>query len=256
MTPILVAHRGYAKKYPENSLLGLEQALLAGACMIELDVQMSADHQFVILHDSHFARTSGCIDSVFDLTINEVSKISVHEPERFANQFNPTPVPTLTQFINLLRQYPQATAFIEIKDESLERWGMDFVIERLQQVLMPCLEQCIIITFSYSALASVKKQGDYRIGWILTQFDDEHHQRAKNLQPDYLICNYKKISDEYRNTHQLWQDCGTWMLYDITEPGQAIDWAAYGVDLIETWDIGAMLQHPQLQQVACQHKVL
>ena len=255
MIPSLVAHRGYSQKYPENSLQGLEQALLTGACMIELDVQMCADHQFVILHDNNFDRTAACVDSVFDLNINEISKISVHEPRRFANQFNPTPVPTLAKFINLLKRYPQATAFIEIKDDSLAHWGMDFVIEKLQQVLMPCIDQCVIIAFSFDALVAVKQQGYYRIGWVLTQFDEDHHQRAKQLQPDYLICNYKKIPDDYRKTHTLWQDCGVWMLYDITDPAHALDWAAYGVELIETWDIGTMLQHPQLMQAACTHKL-
>jgi hypothetical protein len=46
------------------------------------------------------------------------------------------------------------------------------------------------------------------------------------------------------------------MLYDIVEPDQAVDWAARGVSLIETADIGGMLQDSRLKQRACPHGAL
>jgi hypothetical protein len=36
------------------------------------------------------------------------------------------------------------------------------------------------------------------------------------------------------------------MLYDIVDPQRALSWAARGVELIETRDIGALLQDPSL----------
>ena len=50
--PQLVGHRGYMAHYPENTWLGLEAALNAGACWLEFDVQMCAGGHFVLLHDS------------------------------------------------------------------------------------------------------------------------------------------------------------------------------------------------------------
>jgi hypothetical protein len=44
------------------------------------------------------------------------------------------------------------------------------------------------------------------------------------------------------------------MLYDIMDPGTALDWAQRGAALIETADIGKMLQHPVLGRRACQHE--
>ena len=38
------------------------------------------------------------------------------------------------------------------------------------------------------------------------------------------------------------------MLYDISDPALALEWANKGAELIETRDIGAMLQHPDLAQ--------
>jgi glycerophosphoryl diester phosphodiesterase len=36
--PLIIAHRGYRAKYPENTLVAFEAAIEAGADMIELDV--------------------------------------------------------------------------------------------------------------------------------------------------------------------------------------------------------------------------
>jgi glycerophosphoryl diester phosphodiesterase len=41
------------------------------------------------------------------------------------------------------------------------------------------------------------------------------------------------------------------MLYDISDPDLALQWADKGAELIETRDIGTMLQHPLLQQRRC-----
>ena len=254
MTPKLVAHRGDMHSHPENTLLAFESALKSGVCMIELDIQMSNDHQFIVLHDDDFKRTGGNSASVFELTQDEIAKISVHEPEKYGDQFKPAPVPLLTQIVDLLKQYPKATAFIEIKDASLDRWGLDFVMVKLQQALKSCVSQCVIIAFNYEALQKVKRDGIYRNGWVLTHFNEDSHRKAKQLKPDYLICNHTKIPEEYLLSHNLWQDCGSWMLYDITEPTLALKWSERGADLIETGDITAMLKHPELQKAACHHR--
>ncbi|MFV1985497.1 MAG: glycerophosphodiester phosphodiesterase family protein, partial [Thiohalomonadales bacterium] len=41
--PRIVAHRGYAKKYPENTLISISAAFDLGACFVEIDVQCLND---------------------------------------------------------------------------------------------------------------------------------------------------------------------------------------------------------------------
>jgi glycerophosphoryl diester phosphodiesterase len=253
--PKLVAHRGYMQDYPENSLSGIEQALRAGACMVEFDVQLSADHQLFVLHDTDFERTAGRPDSVFDLKQADIKKISVHEPQRFGSKFKPTPVPTLKQMMDLIKKYPEATAFVEIKDESLDRWGFEFVMYKLHEVLKPYASQCAVIAYNIKAVQDVKQRGLCRTGWVLTSFNEEHQLLAQQLKPDYLICNHEKLPDDFKLSNSPWQECGAWMLYDITDPEQALQWAKRGITLIETRDVGAMLKHSQLKKSACQHDV-
>jgi len=47
----LVAHRGWQRRYPENTLPAIKGALDAGARYIEVDVQLSADGVPVLFHD-------------------------------------------------------------------------------------------------------------------------------------------------------------------------------------------------------------
>ena len=57
INPQLVAHRGYSSQYPENTLLAIEQAFIAGACFVECDVQLTQDGVPVLLHDVTQSRT-------------------------------------------------------------------------------------------------------------------------------------------------------------------------------------------------------
>lgn len=53
-----VAHRGARSLAPENTLAAARAGLAAGADMWELDVQLTADDQLIVLHDSELTRTS------------------------------------------------------------------------------------------------------------------------------------------------------------------------------------------------------
>jgi len=243
MIPVLVAHRGYMEKYPENSLSAIRAALDAGACMVEFDVQMDANQQIVLLHDDDFKRTAGISQSIFKQ--QDYSQISVHEPKRLGDRFSPEPVPMLTQVIELLVQYPDTTALVEIKDESIQQWGMEKVVDQVLSCIELAKQQCVIISDNLDALLYVNNKTDYRIGWVIHRYDDVHHELADKHLPDFLICNYKRINRD------LWQGNWQWMLYDISDPALALEWANKGAELIETRDIGAMLQHPDLAQRAC-----
>ena len=59
-----IAHRGASGHGPENTMIAFQKALDMGAHMIELDLQITCDHQFVVLHDRSLLRTTGCRGSV------------------------------------------------------------------------------------------------------------------------------------------------------------------------------------------------
>ncbi|MBT8127260.1 MAG: glycerophosphodiester phosphodiesterase [Gammaproteobacteria bacterium] len=246
MIPLLVAHRGYMENYPENSLSSIKAALAVGACMVEFDVQMDASGQLLLLHDDNFERTAGIDSDLFNQ--RDCSHISVHEPKRLGDLFHPEPVPTLTQVLALLAKYPDAKAFVEIKHESLQQWGLERVMDALLVGLKPAQHQCVLIADNLQAIRYARRTSGIRIGWVIHRYDTVHHQQAEKHTPDYMICNYQRIVGD------LWQGSWQWMLYDITDPDLALLWADKGAQLIETRDIEAMLQHPQLQRRHCRSR--
>jgi len=247
--PQLVAHRGYMEKYPENTWAGLEAALNAGACWLEFDVQMCADGRFILLHDADFKRTGSDPRSVFSANSQTLQSISVHEPERLGERFFPAAAPGLDTVLKQLAGFPAAHALVEIKDESLDYWGMEKVMDALLDTLAPFRHQCTLIAYSAAALTYAQRQGDYATGWVLRKYDSQHRERAMQINPRFLICNENRIPPGETPWHGNWQ----WMLYDISDPQIALQWSARGIQLIETRDIKAMLQHPLLARKACRH---
>jgi glycerophosphoryl diester phosphodiesterase len=54
--PLIIAHRGFSARYPENTLPAIHAAIHAGADMVEIDIQQTADNQLVVFHDDRLDR--------------------------------------------------------------------------------------------------------------------------------------------------------------------------------------------------------
>ena len=249
MNPLLVAHRGYSAHNPENTLVGMRAALDAGACCIEFDVQMCADGEFVVMHDDRLLRTCGIDRSVFDMNLSELLVLSAHEAARFGEKFYPEPVPSLRQMLEFIAKHPALTAFVEIKEESLEHWGVQKVMQKLLADIEKYQQQCVIISFNAAAIAHVKQHSRLRGGWVMTKYDAAHRVIAEQLVPDYLVCNQRKI-----DTPDCWPGNWQWMLYGVETARLARDWGRRKVAYVETDHIAELLQDEILKQDACRHE--
>ena len=54
----VAAHRGWSKKYPENTMLSFKKALELGVDQLETDVRITRDNQLVLIHDATVDRTT------------------------------------------------------------------------------------------------------------------------------------------------------------------------------------------------------
>lgn len=235
--PQLIAHRGYSECYPENTLIGLEAALSAGADCIEFDVQFSKDAVPVVIHDNELRRTTGVDGFVNQTFAKQLASIYAGEPQRFGDQFNSEPIPALNAVLELLGQWPKATAFVEIKEETVEYFGVDSVASRMVSELAPYGSRCVLISFDFAVLEAAKRLGIKRTGWVIRKWSDDSLRLAQQLKPDVLLCNYKKIPDD---DNALWPGPWQWALYDVVDSDIALRWIKRGVHFIETWDVGAL----------------
>jgi glycerophosphoryl diester phosphodiesterase len=70
--PLVIAHRGASGLAPENTMAAFRLAVALGADGFELDVQLSADGQPVVIHDIRANRTTDCTGAVAALTAEEL----------------------------------------------------------------------------------------------------------------------------------------------------------------------------------------
>ena len=235
--PELVAHRGYALHYPENTLIGIEAAIRAGARFIEVDVQLTADKVPVLFHDRNMDRLCRVPGAIHDFTRAQLRDFNVLEFDRFGYKFAQNPVTTLAELGALLAQHPPVTAFIEIKRVAVEHFGVATVLERVLHSLAPVLAQCVLISYHIPVLAAARQQGDYRIGAILEKWRQRNNADVRALRPEFLFCDAADLP-RFGN---VGQDHAQVAVYEITDPQQALKLARRGASFIETFAIGEML---------------
>ena len=68
-------HRGDWRNYPENSRDAILSCIALGADIVELDVQMTKDGRFVLLHDNRLDRTTTGKGKVSEHTLAEVKEL-------------------------------------------------------------------------------------------------------------------------------------------------------------------------------------
>jgi len=62
MKVLNIAHRGARSLAPENTIAAAQKGLEVGADMWELDVQLTADGELIVMHDAKLTRTSDVVD--------------------------------------------------------------------------------------------------------------------------------------------------------------------------------------------------
>lgn len=124
--PLIIAHRGYSARYPENTLIAFEKALESGVQMIELDVTLTRDRKIVVIHDETLYRTTSGRGKVADYTLTELKMLDAGG--WFSDRFSGEAIPVLTEVLTLAGG--RATVNIEIKPEAYDPRHPKDAIER------------------------------------------------------------------------------------------------------------------------------
>lgn len=118
--PLPIAHRGGAKRFPENTLLAFGRAAALGFTHIETDIQLTRDREIVVLHDLSLERTTDGRGLTRDHDLAELRALdAAHRYTRDGRSFpyrgRGERIPTLEEAL---------TAFPEIRF-NLELKGLD-----------------------------------------------------------------------------------------------------------------------------------
>ena len=135
----VIAHRGGAELFFENTLTAFRNAEKLGVDAIECDVHLTRDGKLVIMHDPDLKRVAGIEKNISDLTLEEIKGIRLNGGET---------IPTLQEVIDELK----ITLVVEIK-------ASETVVEivKLLQSNPELLKRIIIICFDHRAILALKK---------------------------------------------------------------------------------------------------
>ena len=73
--PVVIAHAGGDQDYPHSTVYAYSQAAAAGADVLELDVQLTADGVLIVQHDDTVDRTTEASGPVAELTLAEIQAL-------------------------------------------------------------------------------------------------------------------------------------------------------------------------------------
>ncbi|UTR06824.1 glycerophosphodiester phosphodiesterase [Alkalihalobacillus sp. LMS6] len=124
----IYGHRGAMGIYPENTLPSFQEALANGVEGIELDVQLTKDNQFVVLHDPTVDRTTNGTGHVNEMSLEEVKRLSAGESFTHLKKYNESwmtiTIPTLEEALMMMASY-QIEVNIELKPNLSEKKGVE-----------------------------------------------------------------------------------------------------------------------------------
>nr|WP_206205885.1 glycerophosphodiester phosphodiesterase family protein [Thermococcus sp. Bubb.Bath] len=135
---MVLGHRGYSAKYPENTLLAFRKAIEAGADGVELDVWLTKDGEVVVIHDDSVDRVSSGTGKVKEMTLEELKSLDFGNGEKIL---------TLEEVFKAL---PDAIINVELKD-------IDAVKKTAELIKANNPERILVSSFNIDALREYRK---------------------------------------------------------------------------------------------------
>ena len=230
----LVAHRGWQLRYPENSRSAILAAIAAGVRYIEVDIQFSRDGVPILCHDVQLQRLTGKSLSIFDLDADQLQQVYCSEPSRLSTQFPVEAFMNTTQLMAIAKANPSCHFYIELKEESIEHFGLDYCLEALDNLL---LENCSLISFSLAAIEKAKQQYNFAKAGLVTRDWQGREAAVQKSASDFIF-----IKQDYLPDEGLLLCSVPVCVYEIADKDLALSLLQRGASQIESFDAAGLLR--------------
>ncbi|GGP16219.1 glycerophosphodiester phosphodiesterase [Oceanobacillus neutriphilus] len=98
--PEIIAHRGFGRLYPENTIYSGVKSAETGAA-IEFDVRLTKDRVPILMHDASVDRTTNGTGNVSDLLYSEIRGLDAGSS--FSSRFAGLKIPTLEDYLSAIQ---------------------------------------------------------------------------------------------------------------------------------------------------------
>ena len=223
----VIAHRGFSKVAPENTLAAFRAALEAGADALEFDVRLTRDGVPVIMHDKTVDRTTNGRGRVGDLTFAQLRKLDAGSHK--GPQFKGERVPSLDELLALARGKTLLLCELKSPDRRVPR----LVHAALAKHEMA--DRTLVISFHPASLLAMKRlRADQPIGLLAYPYDPPG-RRALAAKADAVLGFFGSLDrGAIRGAHKAGLEVLTWTVNDRAEMASMV---AQGVDGLITDDV-------------------
>lgn len=114
----VVVHRGANYLAPENTRAAAQACIDLGVDYVEIDVRMSRDGVFYVIHDLTVTRTTDGVGFLAVMDAEEIDKLDAGS--WFSAEFKGEPVPRVREYLEWIKG--QAKVYFDFKDGDIERF--------------------------------------------------------------------------------------------------------------------------------------
>lgn len=239
------AHRGVQCENPENTMPSVMAAIEQGYDVIEVDVDVTKDMKFVLLHDHSLNRTGRNEDGslieneviISDLTYEEALKYDVGVS--FSEEFKGTKIPLLEEVLKVVKEYG-----LELKiDNKYQKYNRE---QRLAfyQLLKPYEDTACLTCFDVAgieeALEHLPNMRFHYDGLVTEELLEELSKKLSNERLTIWL-PYQNASTTWvqvpfvdKELAELTKKYGKLGVWILSEEAELKDAEELGADIIET----------------------
>lgn len=187
-TPLTISHRGVSDKNGvQNTLPALEKTVKDYTPeYVEMDVQETKDHQFVVMHDFNLRTLTGVNKTPKELTLRELTKLTAKENNQTAK------IPSFDEYLNEANKLDQHL-LIELKTEEKDNTEMvQRFLDRYQKRILA--EHHQLQCMDHDIVEQIKKAApQIETGYILP-FNVVGPPKSS---ADFLTMEYSTINQDF-----------------------------------------------------------
>lgn len=219
----ITAHRGSSFEAPENTMSAIQLAYENGADYVEIDVQLTKDHQLILLHDETFERTSSSKLRPHELTLAEIKEFDAGL--WFNEKFYGEEIATLQEVMTYSKNKMKLN--IEIKGSYYSPQIYHALIQLIN--LNNFKNDCVITSLNYEDLVSIEEHAPYlKTGYIMFLAIGD----LEKLNVDFYSVEESNVNEKFvQKAHDIGREVHVWTINDKADMRNMLN---LGVDNIIT----------------------
>lgn len=206
-----VAHRGApdASRKPENSLSCFKASKKLGYKLVETDLQLTKDGQWVIIHDYTLDRTTNGKGVVRSHSLNSIKKLRLKDSVE-----EDLSVPTLDEFLSLCKD-EELIPILDIKPDEKTIVPKDYDSILMSLSKYDLLDKSIFTSPSREVLRELRKRDTLTVIAVMADVSQDNLDFVKKLDNAFIYSNHKNLTDEHIElVHKNNLRFGTWTIND------------------------------------------